>query len=145
MTTETDQLRAPAAKPAAPFTRRSFLFGGLVLVAVGCGSSEDGAAPGAETADSGSGEGGGVDPAEGGASNRAPVWVAIPDQSWAVGMPVAFDLRDYCSDADGDTMTFTLVGTLPAGLSLVGSVLSGTPTQVTPPMAITVGADDRRA
>lgn len=106
-----------------PITRRLFLIGGgsMIAVAAACGSD--------------SGPGG---------TNEGPVWSPIPDQSWAIGVPVSFDLRDYCTDADGDTLTFSLVAPLPPGLSLEGSVISGIPTEVTSPAAFTAMADDGR-
>ncbi len=109
-------------------TRRQILIGGAALVAAACGG--DGPDGGAHS--------------DGGA-NQAPAWTVIPDQSWVVGTPVLFDLRDYCSDADGDAVTFSLVGTLPPGLTLVGSVIQGTPTEVTAATMFTVTADDGRA
>lgn len=43
----------------------------------------------------------------------------------------ALDLAAYCTDANGDTMTYALlVGTHPAGITLSGSVVGGTPTTI---------------
>jgi hypothetical protein len=58
----------------------------------------------------------------------APVWTVIPDQTWVVGQPVNLDLRNYCSDADANMLTFVLSGTLPPGVTINSGVISGTPT-----------------
>ena len=58
-------------------------------------------------------------------SGEPPSWSMIPDQVWVVGIPVHLDLADYC---DGDALAFALSETLPPGLQLEGSVISGTPT-----------------
>ena len=103
--------------------RRSFLLGGgLVILAFGCGggtSNEGDTGAGTGTP---SGPDGGLE----GGPNAAPAWTTIPAQAWVVGVPVSFDLLEYCTDPDADTLMFSLVGTLPAGLSLVGSVITGT-------------------
>jgi hypothetical protein len=120
----------PKASPASPdagFTRRELLVGGGVLavaVAAGChGSvtSDPDAAPG------------------------APVWTTIPDQVWVVGVPVYLDLATYCTDPDGDPVTFSLSAALPAGVTLSGSIISGTPTAELATASFTAAADDGRA
>ncbi len=77
-----------------------------------------------------------------GASAAVPVWSAIPAQSWSVGVPVQLDLANYCSDADGNPLTFTLDRALPPGLTLTGSVISGTPTQSFSATQFIATADD---
>ncbi|MFD2175110.1 calcium-binding protein [Rhodobacter lacus] len=56
---------------------------------------------------------------------------------------IALDLADYFSDADGDSLSYTVTG-LAAGLSLSGSVISGTVAAVAggAPMSVTVTASD---
>jgi hypothetical protein len=125
--------RSPVERRAS-ITRRQFLIGGsAAIVVVGCGAPSDsddaGTASDARTR-------------RDGLVNAAPVWETIPDQSWVVGVPVHFDLREYCSDADVDELTFSLEGVLPAGLMLVGSVIMGTPTEVTAGVSMTATADD---
>ena len=64
-------------------------------------------------------------------SNSAPVW-SLGNQSYDNGDAVNISLDSVCSDADGDTITYSLVsGSLPTGLALSGSrnqTLSGTVT-----------------
>lgn len=57
-----------------------------------------------------------------------PVWSTVPNQLWTVGVPVNLNLASYCTDPDGNPLTFTLDRALPPGLTLNGSVISGTPT-----------------
>jgi hypothetical protein len=57
----------------------------------------------------------------------SPVWSTIPDQTWTVGQPVYLDLADYVTDPDGDSLIFSLDVALPQGVTLNGSVISGTP------------------
>lgn len=57
-------------------------------------------------------------------------WLPIPAQQWTVGTPVYLDLADYCTDPDVDPVSFQLDQPLPSGLTLQGSVISGTPTAV---------------
>ncbi|MES9991791.1 MAG: hypothetical protein ABW098_07550 [Candidatus Thiodiazotropha sp.] len=75
----------------------------------------------------------------------APVWSAIPPQTWTVGVPVYLDLNDYVSDPNGDPLTFTLDTPLPDGVTLNGSVISGTPTAATASASYAVTADDGKA
>lgn len=62
-------------------------------------------------------------------SNSAPVW-ALGNQAYETSTAVNIDLDAVCTDADGDTITYSLVsGSLPSGLSLSGArnqTLSGT-------------------
>ncbi|MGH7680477.1 MAG: hypothetical protein ACRENN_00650, partial [Candidatus Eiseniibacteriota bacterium] len=62
------------------------------------------------------------------ADAAAPAWSAVPAQVWSVGVPVHLDLAPYCTDADGDPLAFSLNRALPPGVTLAGSVISGTPT-----------------
>lgn len=76
-------------------------------------------------------------------ANAAPTWTAIPDQDWIIGNSVSIDLDDFADDLDVETLTYSIVtGTLAAGLSLSGSVISGTPTTSGETDSITVRADD---
>ncbi len=72
----------------------------------------------------------------------SPLWTAIPDQTWAVGVPVYLDLSSYCTDPDGDALTFQLSPILPAGVMLSGSVISGTPTALFSATSFIATADD---
>ena len=73
----------------------------------------------------------------------APVWKRIPDQVWAISVPVYLDLASYCTDADGDPLTFDLDQALPPGLALNGSVISGTPSALFSATPFIATADDR--
>lgn len=73
----------------------------------------------------------------------APVWAAVPAQVWALGVPVHLDLKAYCTDADGDPLTFTLDRALPPGVTLSGGVISGTPTGVFSATTFIATADDQ--
>lgn len=54
-------------------------------------------------------------------ANSAPVW-SLGNQSYTTGDAVSIDLDANCTDADGDTITYSLVsGTLPSGLALSGA------------------------
>lgn len=61
--------------------------------------------------------------------NAAPVW-SLGNQSEETGTSVSINFDSFCSDIDGDTLTYALVsGTLPSGLTLSGTrneLLSGT-------------------
>jgi hypothetical protein len=74
--------------------------------------------------------------------NEAPVWSTIPSQTWTVGVPVYIDLNDYVTDPDDDALTFSLDIALPDGVTLNGSVISGTPTTVTASATYVATADD---
>lgn len=77
-------------------------------------------------------------------SNSAPVW-SLGDRSYDNGDGVSIDLDSVCTDADGDTITYSLEsGALPTGLSLSGSrneTLSGTVT-ADGSYGFTLGASD---
>lgn len=74
------------------------------------------------------------------ASNAAPAW-SLLDQSLDVGAFFSLDLDTVCSDADDDSLTYSIVSGSVSGLSLVGSVYSGTPDTAEAP-SITFRADD---
>jgi len=60
-----------------------------------------------------------------------PVWQVVPVQLLTVGVSFDLDLAVYASSPGGDTPSFSLVsGALPAGLSIVGTRITGTPTTV---------------
>ena len=77
-------------------------------------------------------------------ANAVPVWATIPSQDLIVSQAFNLDLDVYASDADvGDTLTYSIVGgTLPTGVSLVGSDITGTPTVAGESSTITVRASD---
>lgn len=60
-------------------------------------------------------------------ANNAPVW-DLSDQSGTVGQFFSIDLALSVSDLDGESLTITLESGGVAGLSLAGTVYSGTPT-----------------
>jgi hypothetical protein len=72
---------------------------------------------------------------------EGPSWNTIPDQAWTPGVPVHLDLSDYCTAPDRE-LTFALDRPLPAGISLDGSIISGTPTGPFPPAKFVALADD---
>ena len=74
-----------------------------------------------------------------------PVWATIPDQVWAVGVPVYLDLADYCTDPDGDPLRFFLNQPLPPNVTLNGSVISGIPSTLFSTTQIVAIADDQGA
>jgi Putative Ig domain len=76
------------------------------------------------------------------AQAAVPVWATIPNQSWTVGTPVNLDLLNYCSDADADQLAISLSRSLPAGLTLSGGVISGTPTAAFASVDFVASADD---
>ena len=91
----------------------------------------------------GCGGDGGDTPTDGGATNNeAPAWSRIPTQAWIVGVPVYIDLKDYVTDPDGDALAISLDKALPDGVTLNGSVISGTPTAVTASALYVATADD---
>jgi hypothetical protein len=73
----------------------------------------------------------------------APIWTTVPDQTWVVGVPVYLDLMTFCTDADGDALAFSLSSALPPGVTLSGSVISGTPTTPFSAKQFVATADDR--
>lgn len=77
-------------------------------------------------------------------ANSAPVW-SLGNQAYETGQSVNIDLDSVCTDADGDTITYSLVsGSLPSGLSLSGTrneTLSGTVDTVEAAV-FTLGASD---
>ena len=96
----------------------------------------------------GCGDNGGDTATDGGATdsgatdNEAPLWSRIPTQAWIVGVPIYIDLMDYVTDPDGDALAFSLDQPLPDGVTLNGSVISGTPSAATPSAQYMVTADD---
>jgi chitodextrinase len=77
-------------------------------------------------------------------ANAAPVWQSIPAQTLIVGNSYLLTLTSFCSDADLDTLTFTLTaGTLPTGVALSGTRLQGTPTTAGETPTVTVQAADQ--
>lgn len=76
-------------------------------------------------------------------ANAAPVWQTIPAQTLIVGNAYLLTLTSYCTDADLDTLTFSVPsGTLPSGVVLSGNRLQGTPTTAGETPTITVRAAD---
>ncbi|MBX9580312.1 MAG: putative Ig domain-containing protein [Gemmataceae bacterium] len=57
--------------------------------------------------------------------NRPPLFTSSPRATAQVGQPYEYAVR--AEDPDGDAVTYTLVGTVPTGLTLVDGVLRGTP------------------
>ncbi len=64
----------------------------------------------------------------GSSPNRPPTATGIPNQTIVQGQAYQLQLTSYFTDPDWQALTFQALG-LPAGLSLTGSVISGTPTQ----------------
>ncbi|MES9991790.1 MAG: hypothetical protein ABW098_07545 [Candidatus Thiodiazotropha sp.] len=120
-------------------TRRQFIRNtGYVAMGVafmGCGSEDTDPPTDDDTADDGSSDNGTT-------NNEPPVWSTIPAQTWTVGVPVYLDLNDYVTDADGDALTITLDKALPDGVSLNGTIISGTPTAATDLASYAATADD---
>jgi chitodextrinase len=76
-------------------------------------------------------------------ANASPSWQTIPDQTLIVGDSYALNLNDYCTDADADTVQYSIpTGTLPTGVTLVGASISGTPTTAGQISTVTVRAYD---
>ncbi len=70
--------------------------------------------------------------------NVPPVWINPPAAQFTqFGQTVSLSLAGRATDADGDLVTYTVVSSLPAGLSLVGNTITGTP-GVTPPSGVPV-------
>jgi hypothetical protein len=76
------------------------------------------------------------------AKAAAPVWNGPGNQLWAIGQPVLLDLADFVTDPDGDPLQITLDVALPPGVTLNGTVISGTPTAEFPTTQYVVTADD---
>src|SRR5688572_7822468 len=77
-------------------------------------------------------------------ANAAPSWQSVPTQTLIVGDSYTLNLTTYCTDADLDSLEFSITaGTLPTGLSLTGSTISGTPTVAGQTPTITVQAADQ--
>jgi|GEM_PF-2216513 len=75
--------------------------------------------------------------------NEAPEGSAISSQTAVVGQAFSFDLADSFTDVDADdTLTLTIEGSLPDGLSFADGVISGTATADTAVANITVTATD---
>ena len=91
-----------------------------------------------------------VDPAPVTPPNNAPTWVgnpSIPPISGTVGMPITVTTLPLASDADGDTITYSVSPTLPTGLrfNTTTRFLSGTPAAaVTPARTYTYMARDTK-
>ena len=122
-------------------SRRAFLHASTVAIATtftigGCAQSgestsdTDGVDAG-EGTDGNDPTGGSEGSAGEGSSGSGPVcgveWSQIPDQQWVVGQPVEFDLSPYLEGADATMLAVALEGALPDGLTLSGSIISGTP------------------
>lgn len=76
-------------------------------------------------------------------ANSAPTWDSVPDQDLIVGNSLSLNLGDYADDSDTDPLTYTVEsGTLPTGVTLSGSTISGTPTTAGESSAVTIRADD---
>ncbi|MES9972377.1 MAG: hypothetical protein ABW092_20280 [Candidatus Thiodiazotropha sp.] len=130
-------------------TRRQFIrttgYIAMGITFMGCGSEDtdppaDDGTPDEGTSDEGTPDNGTGDGPT--SDNQAPVWSAIPAQTWTVGVAVYIDLNDYVTDADGDALTFSLDRALPDGVTLNGSIISGTPTAETASADYTATADD---
>ena len=64
-------------------------------------------------------------------ANTAPVWQTIAQQDLKTTEAYSLDLNTVCTDADSDPIAFSVVsGSLPSGVTLVGSIVSGTPDTV---------------
>ncbi|WP_187426872.1 putative Ig domain-containing protein [Nitrosomonas communis] len=74
----------------------------------------------------------------------APVWVGVTNQNAIAGQP--FEYRAPAYDADGDPLTFSVVGTQPGWLSFDASTatLRGTPPATVTSYTVTLRADDGR-
>jgi hypothetical protein len=71
-----------------------------------------------------------------------PVWTTVPNQVWTVGVPVSLDLSAYCTDPEGDLLTFSLDRSLPPGVTRNGALISGTPSSAYPSTTFTATAED---
>ena len=59
-------------------------------------------------------------------ANQAPTTIGIPNQNATVDQPFSLNVAPFFSDPNGDPLGFAASG-LPTGLSLSGSVISGSP------------------
>lgn len=50
-------------------------------------------------------------------SNRAPTWLTVPTITFMLGVPATFPVSAFVSDPDGDPLTISHVGVLPAGVT----------------------------
>jgi hypothetical protein len=77
-------------------------------------------------------------------ANAAPVWQSISAQTLIVGNAYLLDLAGFGTDADADTLTFSVAtGTLPSGISLSGTRLQGTCTTAGQSPSVTLRAADQ--
>ena len=74
--------------------------------------------------------------------SEATLWNRIPTQAWIVGIPVYIDLSDYVTVPIGVALTISIDKTLPEGVTINGSVISGTPTAVSESVLYVATADD---
>jgi YD repeat-containing protein len=85
-------------------------------------------------------------PSPAAANMAAPVWIGVSNQNATAGQP--FEYRMPATDADGDSLSFSFVGTPPAWLSLDvgggGVTLKGTPPNSLTSYDVTLRADDSR-
>lgn len=77
-------------------------------------------------------------------ANLPPVCAGLMPAPGTVGVPFSLSLTGAVTDPNGDALTYSYATTpLPAGLSLSGNVISGTPsTTVGSPVSVTVTATD---
>jgi hypothetical protein len=76
-------------------------------------------------------------------ANASPAWDTIATQTLIVGDSYSLNLNDVCSDADADTIEYSIPsGTLPSGISRSGAIISGTPTTAGENPTVTVRAFD---
>ena len=71
--------------------------------------------------------------------NRLPVWTLIPDLVRNIGQAVNFNLLTYCTDPDGDPLTFSIVS---GPGTIVGSNYTWTVAGPIGPRVITVRVSD---
>ena len=78
------------------------------------------------------------------ANMAAPVWIGVTNQNAIGGQP--FEYRVPAYDADGDPLTFSVVGTPPGWLSFDAgtATLRGTPPAAVTSYSVTLRADDGR-
>lgn len=76
-------------------------------------------------------------------SNVPPAWQTVPAQTLIVGNSYLLLLASYCTDADLNPITFSLVGgSLPTGVTLSTNRLQGTPTVAGQVFSATIRASD---